>query len=76
MLALVETGLPRQGAYKIVQRCAMASLEGKGDFKALLQGDAEVSERLGETGIAAAFDLKHHLRHVPVIFRRAGLIED
>ncbi len=76
MLALVETGLPRQGAYKIVQRCAMASLEGKGDFRALLQADADVSQRLGEAGIAGAFDLKHHLRHVPVIFRRAGLIKD
>ncbi len=76
MLSLVETGLPRQAAYKIVQRCAMASLEGQGDFRELLGGDPDVSERLGEAGISAAFNLQHHLRHVPVIFRRAGLITD
>ncbi|MFH2009607.1 MAG: adenylosuccinate lyase [bacterium] len=73
MLALVETGLPRQGAYKIVQRNAMAALEGKGDFRELLRADPDVAERLGDAGIDAAFDLKHHLRHTALIFKRAGL---
>ncbi|MDY0002886.1 MAG: adenylosuccinate lyase [Polyangia bacterium] len=73
MLALVATGLPRQEAYVIVQRSAMAALEGKGEFRALLQEDPEVLERLGLEGVAAAFDLGHHLRHVPFILERAGL---
>ncbi len=75
MLALVESGLPRQGAYRIVQRCAMASLEGGGDFRSLLESDPEVAARLGEQGIAAAFDLQHHLRHVPFVLERAGLLD-
>ncbi len=73
MLALVESGLPRQEAYVLVQRNALAALDGKGTFRELLAADAEVLQRLGEAGIAAAFDLEHHLRHVPFILERAGL---
>jgi adenylosuccinate lyase len=73
MLSLVESGLPRQEAYVMVQRNALAALDGQGEFRALLEADPEVSARLGPEGIAAAFDLAHHLRHVPFILERAGL---
>jgi adenylosuccinate lyase len=73
MLALVESGLPRQDAYRLVQRSALKALDGEGDFQALLRDDAEVLERLGEAGLEDAFDLEHHLRHTGHILRRAGL---
>jgi adenylosuccinate lyase len=71
LLALVRAGLPRQGAYELVQRCALAAHAGAGSFAELLAADAEISGRLSADELAAAFDLHHHLRHVDLIFRRA-----
>src|SRR6185436_12425654 len=71
MLALVRTGLPRQRAYEMVQRCAMAVLDGNGTFREQLLADAEVVAQLGRERIEACFDLAHHLRHVDAIVDRA-----
>jgi adenylosuccinate lyase len=71
MLALVRTGLPRQKAYEIVQRAAMASREGKGAFPALLGADPDVTSRLSPDQVRAAFDLEHHLRWADTILQRA-----
>jgi adenylosuccinate lyase len=71
MLRLVETGLPRQRAYEMVQRSALAAHEGRGRFRDLLGADPEVSGRLSASELDGAFDLSHHLRHVDAIFQRA-----
>jgi adenylosuccinate lyase len=71
MLALVRTGLPRQKAYEIVQRSALAARDGAGAFPALLARDPEVSARLPEAELAACFDLDHHLRWAETILQRA-----
>jgi adenylosuccinate lyase len=71
MLSLVRTGLPRQRAYEIVQRSALAAGEGKGRFRDLLAADNDITSRLPPGALDAAFDLDHHLRHVDVILRRA-----
>ena len=55
----------------MVQRCAMAALEGEGSFRELLGADPDVSSRLSADQLDAAFDLDHHLRHTDLIFRRA-----
>ncbi len=70
MLSLVRTGLPRQRAYELVQRCALAAHRGEGRFRDLLAGDAEVNSRLSTDDLDHAFDLDHHLRHVDAIFER------
>jgi adenylosuccinate lyase len=70
MLALVQSGLGRQRAYEIVQRSALASLAGGGDFRQLLAADEEVRTHLAPERLAAAFDLKHHLRHVDAVIDR------
>jgi adenylosuccinate lyase len=69
MLRLVAKGLPRQRAYEIVQRSALAAHEGRGRFRELLGADPDVT--LSAAELDSAFDLDHHLRHVEVIFRRA-----
>ena len=74
MLALVRTGLPRQRAYEMVQRNALAALdggEGGGSLRDRLLADTEVRARLPVEEIEACFDLGHHLRHVDAIFHRA-----
>jgi adenylosuccinate lyase len=71
MLRLVRTGLPRQRAYELVQRCALAAHAGQGRFRALLAADPEIAARLPAAELDAAFDLDHHLRHIDRILARA-----
>jgi adenylosuccinate lyase len=71
MLRLVAAGLPRQKAYEMVQRSALAAHEGKGRFRDLLGADPELASRLAPGDLDSAFDLEHHLRHVEFILRRA-----
>jgi adenylosuccinate lyase len=81
LLALVKTGLPRQQAYEMVQRSALAAIneaaaEGlsgakPGRFRELLGNDPDVSSRLDAKALDACFDLDHHLRHAPAILDRA-----
>jgi adenylosuccinate lyase len=71
MLRLVKKGLPRQKAYELVQRSALAAHEGQGRFRDLLAADADVTKHLSAADLDAAFDLHHHLRHVDRILRRA-----
>ena len=73
LLALVEKGLSRERAYELVQRNAMRSWQEKADFRALLEGDAEVAARLSREELAALFDESFYLRHVDEIYRRFGL---
>ncbi len=69
LLALVDAGMGRQDAYVVVQKCAMASFQGEGDFHALLRADPRV--QLDDAKLAACFDLQHVLRHVGPIIDRA-----
>jgi adenylosuccinate lyase len=70
MLSLVRSGLPRQRAYELVQKAAMASLSGGGEFRGLLAADPDIAGRLTPLELDAAFDLEHHLRHIGAIYRR------
>ncbi len=71
LLRLVKSGLPRQEAYVMVQRCALAAHGGEGTFRENLGADADISTRLSSDDLDAAFDLAHHLRHTGTIFERA-----
>lgn len=70
LLALVNKGLAREAAYKLVQRNAMKAWHGEGDFAQLLKADKEVTQKLGDSEIDSIFDLNHHLRYVDTIFDR------
>jgi adenylosuccinate lyase len=71
LLALVEKGRPRQGAYEIVQRCAMSALAGEGRFRDRLAADPEVAALVTPEELARCFDIEHALRHVNAIIDRA-----
>ena len=82
LLALVHSGLPRQKAYEMVQRSAMAAiseaatggetvLARPGRFRELLGADPDINSRLDAAALDTAFDLEHHLRHAPHILERA-----
>jgi len=71
LLALTESGLARDEAYRVVQRHALAAADGGTPFRDALAADPVVCERLGPDGLAACFDLQRHLRSVDAIFARA-----
>ncbi|HEY8290655.1 MAG TPA: adenylosuccinate lyase [Acetobacteraceae bacterium] len=75
LLALTRSGISREDAYRIVQRCAMETWtklgtpEGR-SFRANLEADAEVSRRVAAAELDAAMDPALHLRAVDGIFAR------
>jgi len=71
---LLDTGLPRQHAYEIVQRNAMRAWRERTPFRLLLEADPEVTARLAPADVAACFEPAWYLRNVDAIYRRAGLL--
>src|ERR687884_486429 len=70
LLALVDAGLGRDDAYRLVQRHALEGWEGGRDFRKLVAADPEIAGRLGPEGLASVFDLKASIRHVDLVFER------
>ena len=73
LLALVEKGMSRQDAYKVVQGNAMTSWDEGGDFRDLLRADKRVTELLPGDELEGLFDYSYYLRFVDESFRRVGL---
>ena len=70
LLELVEKGLTREEAYKIVQRNALDAFENDDDFKANLMKDEEVSKRLSIEEIDKIFDKREFLKNIETIYKR------
>ena len=68
---LIEKGLSRDEAYRIVQRNALKSWEEERDFAELLAADPQ--NPLEPDELAAAFDPGFYLRQVDHIYARFGL---
>ncbi len=75
LLALVEAGLPRDDAYRIVQRNAMIAWETRTMFRELLDKDPEVSDRIDAARLDAAFDLDRALGNVGHTFEALDELE-
>jgi adenylosuccinate lyase len=74
LLALVEAGLSREEAYRLVQRNAHTAWNHQnGDFQANLQADAEVTSRLSADQLTACFSTELHRANLEVIWQRLGL---
>jgi adenylosuccinate lyase len=67
LLALVETGMARDDAYRAVQAHAMRAWEEEADFPALVRGDAALATQVD---LDAVFDLDATVRHVDTVFDR------
>jgi len=67
LLALIEAGLPRDDAYRLVQDHAMRAWEEEADFAGLVRSDPEIS---GRVDLDAVFDLAATVRHVDTVFDR------
>ena len=74
LIALINKGVSRDKAYRMIQRTAMKTLESEeGDFKENLLKDKELLKVLKPNQIISCFDLKYYLRNIEKIFRRIGL---
>ncbi|HEX6907325.1 MAG TPA: adenylosuccinate lyase [Terriglobales bacterium] len=70
LLDLVEHGVSREEAYRMVQRHAMRAWQEGRNFRELVLKDKEITKRVPRAQIERAFDLKRQLRNVDKIFAR------
>ncbi|HEY9808478.1 MAG TPA: adenylosuccinate lyase [Halomicronema sp.] len=74
MLALVQKGMKREDAYRVVQGCAhQAWNKSEGNFRDLICKDEEVKNYLSPQELEDCFDAKHHLRNLEEIYQRLGI---
>jgi len=70
LLALVDKGVARDVAYRMVQRHALKVGKEGGDLKRELLADKEIRRYLSPKEIQAVWGVKQHLTNVDLIFRR------
>lgn len=73
LLTLIDKGLTREDAYKIVQRNAHDAFENDGDFKVNLLNDEEVKNYLSDDEIENCFNTKDYLKNIDEIYSRFEL---
>jgi adenylosuccinate lyase len=73
LLALVDSGIERDDAYRLVQRAAMRASEEERDFRELVRDDPEVA---GRVHLQAVFDLGAFTRHVDTVFGRLRALRE
>jgi len=71
MLALTQTGMSREDAYKIVQLNAMDVWAGKGTFIDLLSADPAVKKAIKKPDLEKIFTYDRYVKHIPAIIDRA-----
>ncbi len=70
LLALIDKGMLREDAYKIVQGLTHESIRSQIDFSELLKKDASVSKHLTAQEIDELFDINYYFKHINYIFDR------
>ena len=70
LLELTSKGLKRQTAYKIVQKCAMKSLENNSSFYNSLLKDKKIMGKIPVNTLKKLFDFGYHTKRINVIFKR------
>jgi len=73
LLELVEKGLSREDAYRIVQKEAMKCWQENVDFKHLVKHNPEIGKYLKEKELDSIFDLQYYLGWIDRIFQRLGI---
>ena len=73
LISLIDKGLSRQKAYKLVQRNSMKAWKQRTSFLDLLMADTEVMAHLSEKELKSLFDYNYFTKHVDKVFQRLGL---
>lgn len=75
LLALVEHGMDRQVAYKLVQGYAMRAIAEQVAFRDLIAADPVVSKEVSDDELDRIFDPWDQLHNIDATFERLGLLE-
>ncbi len=70
LLALVDAGLERDEAYRLVQRNAARAWEEEVQLGELAAADSEITSKLDTATLKSVFDLATFTRHVDAVFER------
>ena len=70
LLKLIEKGLSREIAYRIVQKTAMLSWEKEQEFEDLLKHNKSVIEKININELREIFDINYHIRNIEKIYRK------
>lgn len=70
LLKLIEKGLTREEAYRLVQKNAIDAFENDGDFRANLLNDNEVTKLLTVTEIDEIFNKEAFLQNINTIYSK------
>jgi adenylosuccinate lyase len=73
LLKLIDKGLDRQAAYKLVQKHAMKAWKERTSFIEGLKSDPEINSRLSDQELEGVFDYAYHLKHINTAFERLKL---
>ena len=70
LLKLIEKGLTREDAYRLVQRNAINAFENNGDFRVNLLNDEDVTKLLTPVEIDEIFNKEEFLKNINEIYSR------
>jgi adenylosuccinate lyase len=74
LLRLVDKGINREEAYKIVQGCAHQAWNTEGgNFRELINNNSEVKKLLSQSEIDNCFDPQNDLKNLNEIYQRLGI---
>ncbi len=74
LLSLIEKGITREEAYKLVQRNAMKVWESGENFKDILKKDPDIKLLLNSEEIDYICSLENRLKNVNYIFNKLGIV--
>jgi adenylosuccinate lyase len=70
LLALVDAGVARDDAYRLVQADAMRAWDEDRDFVELVRADTAITAHVDGPALDDVFDLEATVRHVDTVFER------
>ena len=73
MLLLVEKGMAREDAYKIVQENSMNTWDKDQDFRNLIKTDQRVTRLVSEEELNELFKYENYTKYVDNIYEKAGI---
>ena len=73
MLTLIEKGVSRDDAYKVMQTNSARTWDEDEDFRDLVRRDPTVTKYISQSELSGTFDYGYYVRFVDEVFDRIGL---
>ena len=73
MLLLVEKGMARESAYKIVQENSMSTWDNNDDFRNLIKNDKRVTSLVSDEELQELFKYENYTKYIDDIYKKADI---